>query len=78
MLNRNYVVPGNRLIIYVDCKYNTQKVLSFIASEDTGITKAGIPYLYKYPKLFSNVSIFPVARLLGMSKFFLSVNEVYS
>ena len=72
------MVPRDRQLISIVHKYNTSKVLSFIASEDTGITKAGIPYLYKYPKLFSNVSIFPVARLLGMSKFFLSVNEVYS
>ena len=37
-----------------------------------------IVYEYKYPDLFVNVSISSVSHLLGMSKFFGYVNEVYS
>ena len=45
--------------------------------------QVGIPYLSKFPDQFSpdqfsNVSIFPVANLLLMYKFFGSVNEVES
>ena len=43
-----------------------------------GSTKLGINYLSKYPDQFSNVSIFPVSSPLFVSKFFGSVNEVYS
>ena len=43
-----------------------------------GGTKLGITYLFKYPDQFYNVSTFPVACLLLMSKFFSSVNEVDS
>ena len=43
-----------------------------------GSTMLGIPYLSKYPDQCSNVSIFPVAHPLLMSKFFGSVNEVDS
>ena len=71
------MVPGGRAIIAVDHKYNS-KVLSFIFTADAGITKAGIPYLSKYPEPFSNVAICPVGFPLVMSKFFGSVNEVDS
>ena len=37
-------------MIDIDHKYNYQKVLSIIVTEDTGITNAGIPYLSKYPE----------------------------
>ena len=78
MLNKNYRVPGNRPIIAIVCKYNSQKVLSFIVTEDTRITKAGIPLLSNYPEHFSNFSIRTVAYTLVMSKFFGYVNEVDS
>ena len=35
-------------MIDIDHKYNYQKVLSIIVTEDTGITNAGVPYLSKY------------------------------
>ena len=44
---RNYTVPGERPIIDIGYKYNMHKVLSFIITEDAGITKAGIPCLSK-------------------------------
>ena len=49
----------DRLIIDIYHKYNYQKVISFNDKEDTGITKAGIPYLYKYSDPFSNIVISP-------------------
>ena len=39
------MVPGGRLIIDIGYRYNTRKVFSFIVTEDTGSTKAGINYL---------------------------------
>ena len=72
------MAPGGRTLIAIGYKYNMRKVLSFIVTEDVWSTKAGIPYLSKYPEPFSNVSICPVARPLVMSKFFESINEVDS
>ena len=68
MLKINYVVPRDRPLICMGYKYNVCKLLSFISSEDTYITKADIPYLYKYPDPFSNVVICPVALPLVMYK----------
>ena len=72
------MVPGYRLLISISCKYNVQKILSFIVIDHAGGTNSCIPYLYKYTESFSNVCICPVDRLLAVSKFFASVNEVDS
>ena len=62
------MVPGDRPLITISYKYNARKALSSIVTDNTGSTKTGIPYLYKYPDQFNNVAICPVARTLVMSK----------
>ena len=59
-------------------KYNYQKVLSFIATEYTGIKTSDVPYLSKYPYQSVNVVSLPIPRPLFMYKFFVYVNEVES
>ena len=53
-------------LIYIGYKYKVCKVLSLIDTEDAGITKTGITYLYKLTDPFSNVSIHCVASYLVM------------
>ena len=45
MSRSNPMVLGGRPLIVIGCKNNSQKVLSFIVTENVGITKAGLPYL---------------------------------
>ena len=59
--------------IDIDCFDNP-----FSTDTNTGITQAGIPYLYKYPDQFYNVAICHIYHPLVMYKFFGSVNEVES
>ena len=47
VLSINPMVPGGRIIFSTGYKYNVQKVLSFIAIDNAGITQAVFPYLYK-------------------------------
>ena len=54
------------------------KFLSFIDTEDSGITESSILYLSKYPGPFANVDIRPVAFPLVLFKFFGYVNDVES
>ena len=70
------MLTGIRLISAIGYKYNARKVLSFIVAMDTGITKAGIPYLSKYPEPFYNFSISPFPRPIFIYKFFGYVNMV--
>ena len=72
------MIPRGRPIIAICYKYNTHKFLSFIVTYNTGSTRAGLPYLYKYTDQFSNVTICPVARPLVMYKLFRAVNDVDS
>ena len=60
------IVPGDRPIIAVRYEYNAQNVISFIVTDNAGITKIGIPYLSNYPDQFTNVAIRPVTRPLVM------------
>ena len=78
VLRSKPMVPGGRPLIAIGYKYNAQKVLSFIVTDNTGITKNGIPYLSKYPDQFTNASICPVARPVVMSRKKSAVNEVDS
>ena len=68
------MVPGDRLIIAIGYKYNTQEVIYFIVTDNAGITQTGLPYLYKYTDHFSNAAIRPVSCTLVMSKFFGAVS----
>ena len=72
------MVPGERPLLAIGYKYNSRKVLSFVATVGAGSTTLDIPYLSNYQDKFSNVSIRPVARPLIMFKFFGSVYEVDS
>ena len=78
MLNRNSVVPWGRTLLSIGYKYNTQKFLYFIVTEDTWITKTGIPYLFMYPGQFVTFDIRPVDYPLVVSEFFGYFHEVYS
>ena len=62
------MVPGYMPIIAIGYKYNAQKVLSLIVTDNAGSTNTGITYLSKYPDQFTNVFILPVAFPLVMSK----------
>ena len=77
MLRSKPMVPGDRPLIAIGYKYNAHKVLSFIVTDNSDITKTDIPYLSNYPDQFTNVAIRPIARPLVMSKKS-DVNEVDS
>ena len=74
MLKRKYKVPWDRPLTDIFYKSTYWKVLSFIATEESGTTKAGTTYLYNYPHQFANVFVHPVACPLVISKFFGYVN----
>ena len=78
VLSRNPMVPGGRPVIDIGYKYNAREVLYFIVTDNAERTQAGLPYLSKYIEQFINVTIWPVASPLVMSKFYSAVNEVDS
>ena len=61
-------VPGGRTLMAIGYKYNSRKVLGFIATEGGGSTEPGDPYLSHFPDIYSNVSVRPVVHphLMGM------------
>ena len=78
MLKIKSTVPWDRLRIAIRYKYNYDKVIYFIATEEAGSTKYIIKYSSNYPDRFSNFSICPLSCTLGVSKLFGSFNLVES
>ena len=58
VLRRKPMVLGVRPLIDIGYRYNARKVICFIVTEDSGSKKVGIPYLFKYPDQFFNVTTF--------------------
>ena len=61
LLRSKPMVPGGSLSVSIGYKYNVQKVLYFIFTDNSGITKTGIPY---YLSILTNLLMFPFALLL--------------
>ena len=74
MFKSNPMVPGGTPQLNISYEYNSQKVLSFITTEEAGSTESGIPYLSDYPDQFANVSIQPVVCPQIVSKLYGSSN----
>ena len=67
VMNINPIFPGEIPLLAIGYKYNSRKVLGFIATEGAGSTGPGDPYLSRFPDIYSNVSVHPVVlpHLLG-------------
>ena len=56
VINSTLRVPGGRSLMAIGYKYNSRKVLSFIATEGYISNKLCVPYLSRFPDIYSNVS----------------------
>ena len=70
--------PGERPLLAIGYKYNSRKVLGFIATEGAGITEPGDPYLSFFPNMYSNVSVRPVVRPHLLGSYFNVCNTIDS
>ena len=52
------------------------KVLGFIATEGSGSTEPGDPYLSRFPAIYSNVSVRPVVRTHLLGRYFNACNAI--
>ena len=51
VLNSTPRFPGEIPLLAIGYKYNSRKVLGFIATEVAGITEPGYPYLSRFPEI---------------------------
>ena len=58
MLRSKPMMPGVPPLIAIGYKYNAHKVLYFIDTVEKVSTNSDIPYLFKYPDQFFNVTTF--------------------
>ena len=62
-MNSTSIVPGGIKLMAIGYKYNSRKVLGFIATEGDGSTEPGDPYLSSFPDIYSNFSVILVGLL---------------
>ena len=61
-MDSNPRVPGCRQLMAIIYKYKYRKVLVFIATEESGSTEPGAPYLFRFPLKYYNVYIFTIVH----------------
>ena len=57
VMKSNPRFPGEISLLAIGYKYNSSKVLGFIATEGAGSTSPGYPYLSFPPDIYYNVSV---------------------
>ena len=72
------IFTGGRPLLSIGYKYNSRKVLGFIATEGTGVTETGYPYLSRLPDFYPNVSVCPVVRPRLLGIYFNACNLIYN
>ena len=68
--------PGERTLLEIGYKYNSRKVLGFIATEGAGSTEPGDPYLSRLPDIYSNFSVHPVVLPHLLGRYFNACNLI--
>ena len=72
------IVPGGIPILSIGYKYNSSNFLGLIATEGSGSTETGDPYLYCFPEIYSYVSALPVVCPQFLGKYFNACNAIDS
>ena len=68
--------PGEIPLLAIGYKYNSRKVLGFIATEGAGITEPVDPYLSRLPDIYSHVSVRPVVHTHLLGRYLNACNEI--
>ena len=69
-------VPFGIPLLFIRYKYNSRKVLVFIATYGDGSTAPSDPYLFRFPDIYSNVYVLPVVHLHLLGRYFNACNTI--
>ena len=70
--------PGDIPLISIGDKYNSSKVLVFIATEGAGSAEPGNPYLSHFPDIYSNISVQHFFHPCLLGRYFNACNAIYN
>ena len=76
VLNSTPRVPGYIPLLNIVYKYNSRKVLEFIATEGAGSAEPGDPYLYLFPDINSNVYFLHIFLPYLLYRYLNACNEI--
>ena len=69
-------VTGERPLLAIGYKYSSRKILGFIDTKGGRSTEPGDPYLFRFPDIYSNVSVRPVVRPHFLGRCFNACNSI--
>ena len=70
VMKSNPRFPVERPLLDIGYKYNSRKVLGFIATEGGVGTEPGDPYISRSPDIYSNVSVCPIVHPHTLGRYF--------
>ena len=70
------IVPSNGSLVFIEYKYNSQKVLGFLATEWDGSIDPGIPYLSDFSDNYSKFSIWTCVLTCATGRYFNAFNAI--
>ena len=76
VLKSTPIFPGEIPLLVIGYNYNYRKVLGFIASEGSGSTEPGDPYLSRFPEIYSIDPVYPVVRPRLLVRYFNACNAI--
>ena len=65
-----------RSLLTIGYKYNSRKVLGFIATKGDGSNEQGDPYLSCFPDIFSDFSVCQVVHTHFLGRYFNACNRI--
>ena len=75
-MNSTPRVPGGKPLMEIGYKYNSRKVLYFIATDGAGGTEPSYPYLSCFPDIYSNVDVYHAVCPHLIDRYFNSCNSI--
>ena len=75
-MNSTPRVHGGRPLLFIGYKYDSRKVLGFIAAEWDVSNEPGDTYLSRLPDIYSNVSVSPVVNPHLIGRYFNACNAI--
>ena len=75
VMNINPIFPGEIPLLTIGYRYNSRRVLGFIATEGDGSTEPGDPYLSRFPDIFLTFLFTPLF-VLTCGRYLIAYNAI--
>ena len=76
VIKSTQIFPGKITLMAIEYRYNSRKVLGFIATKGDGSTEPGDPYLSLFTDIYYNVSVRTIVYPQLLERYFIACNSI--